>query len=89
MPIFTIEAPIDVDFEVFCSCGNGLCNQSETRSSRHRGTPQVVVEPCEKCLASARTDGATEGADSREGEIIALKDEIADLKRELAAGRDA
>jgi hypothetical protein len=44
----------DIYFEVFCgTCGAGLCNQSDTRKSRHRGENQVTVEVCEKCIEKA------------------------------------
>jgi AmiR/NasT family two-component response regulator len=42
------------------------------------------VEPCELCIEKAKLEGVTVGEDSRYDEIEALKDEIADLKRELA-----
>ena len=51
----------DVEFEVFCSCGEGLCNVSETRVSRNRSVPQVVVEPCSKCVDKAKNSGYDEG----------------------------
>ena len=54
---------LEVEFEVYCSCGSHLCNQSETRSSRTRGTPQIIVAPCEKCLEVARDEGIDEGKD--------------------------
>lgn len=48
MPSFTL------DFEVYCAtCGAGLCNQSDTRTSRHRGEPQVTVEACKDCIAKS------------------------------------
>ena len=45
---------IEVELEVWCSCGNGLCNQSSVKTGRYLG---ITVEPCEKCLAAAREDG--------------------------------
>jgi hypothetical protein len=53
----------DVEFEVFCSCGEGLCNQSETRTSRNRNTLQVVVEPCQRCLDRIKNEGYQNGYD--------------------------
>lgn len=50
---------IDLEIEVWCSCGEGLCNQS-TGGSGRRG-PHITVEPCEKCLSRARNDGYDEG----------------------------
>lgn len=63
MPIIetSVETNVEVEFEVFCSCGEGLCNQSETRESRTRRTPQVVVEPCQKCLDRAEDAGQDKG----------------------------
>jgi hypothetical protein len=44
----------EISFEVFCgTCGAGLCNQSDSRKSRHRGEDQVTVEVCEKCIEAA------------------------------------
>ena len=53
MPTVTVEAEI----EVWCSCGNGLCRQSTG------GDKCVTVEPCEKCLEIAKTEGYDEGYD--------------------------
>jgi deoxycytidylate deaminase len=60
MPEFNVE------FEVFCSCGNGLCNQSDGGNSNRRGTPYVTVEPCKKCIELAKSDGFDEGVKSVE-----------------------
>jgi len=44
-----------IEFEVWCSCGNGLCNQStEVKGG-------ISVEPCEKCLDTAHGEGYDEG----------------------------
>lgn len=54
----------EVTFEVFCArCGAGLCDQSDTRTSRMRGEPQVTVEPCEQCLSAAEDKGYEKGFD--------------------------
>jgi len=52
-----------VDFEVFCACGHPMCADSNTRESRHRAMPQVVVAPCPKCLQKAKDEGDSEGYD--------------------------
>jgi len=52
-----------VTFEVFCICGEGLCNKTTTRSSRGRLMPQIVVEPCEKCKAEAYRTGYYVGSE--------------------------
>lgn len=74
------EASAEVDFEVYCAnCGAGLCRSSSTRASRIRAMPQVVVEPCENCLAQA--------AQEREDQVRSkLDSEIAELRKELNAG---
>lgn len=46
-------------FEVYCSCGNGLCGQTVVR--QRGGYVSVIVEPCEKCMAQAKEDGDYEG----------------------------
>lgn len=69
MPTFdNIEITTSVDFEVYCSCGEGICNNASTRSSRNRCYPQVVVEPCQKCIEAATSP---------------LHDEIHELKAEI------
>jgi hypothetical protein len=58
MPSF--EADVTVEFEVWCSCGAGLCNQCSTNGT------SVTVEPCEKCLEKEHDDAYDEGkADGR------------------------
>lgn len=79
MPTITIQPDVEVDFEVFCAgCGAGICNNTDVRTSRTRGMPQLTVEPCKKCLEEARKVGASE----KEDELI---DEINELKSELKA----
>jgi hypothetical protein len=65
MPVFNIDILQETsgEFEVFCSCGSGLCGQASVRYSRIRGEPQVVVEPCQECLGKAKDAGADEGYD--------------------------
>ena len=50
-----------VEFEVWCSCGNGLCNQTKDVKGG------IAVEPCEKCLdrvsEKANVEGYDEGYD--------------------------
>lgn len=54
MPIF------DVEFEVYCSCGNGLCSTSKT-GLNSKGYLYITVEPCEKCIARAQDIGYEKG----------------------------
>ena len=49
----------DFEFEVVCSCGDGLCNQSDTKQVGKAHV--VIVEPCQKCLASEYDKGKEEG----------------------------
>ena len=51
---------MSVEFEVFCAtCGEGLCNQSET-DDRGR-LPAVRVEVCAKCLKAAEDEAYEHG----------------------------
>ena len=52
-----------LEFEVWCSCGNGLCNQTRDRKGG------IEVEPCEKCLEVAREEGRDEGYNERDMEV--------------------
>lgn len=52
----TINA--DIDFEVWCSCGVGLCNVTAVNKGN-----QVTVDPCEKCLEKARDEEHEKGYD--------------------------
>ncbi len=65
MPEFTVE----VAFDVYCSCGEALCNQSVTQDYaggyRNRAR-SVTVEPCPKCLD--RAEGAGYDTGFKEGE---------------------
>lgn len=51
-----------IEFEVWCSCGNGLCNQTKEKKGG------IIVEPCEKCLDRAHRDGHEEGYEERRNE---------------------
>lgn len=51
---------ISVEIEIWCSCGDGLCNQTTTKKNRH-GDEGFIVEPCTKCIERAKTDGYEKG----------------------------
>lgn len=51
----------DVEFEVWCSCGEGLCNQANTDTPFRRSGLHVTIEPCEKCLDNAKEEADSEG----------------------------
>ena len=58
----SIEADVtvraEIEFEVYCAkCGAGLCNNVNTRESRNRRIPQIVIEPCETCLENSFDKG--------------------------------
>lgn len=55
MPSFTNVKVIvtDLQFEVYCTCGAGLCGQTLTRVSRLRRMPQMIITPCPHCLKNA------------------------------------
>ena len=54
---------IEIEVEIYCSCGEGLCGQSKGTTSRYSGS-SITVELCEKCLDNAHT----EGYNARDGE---------------------
>jgi len=45
------------EFEVFCSCGSGLCNQTDVKGLR------LYVKPCEICMSQRYDDGYDKGYD--------------------------
>lgn len=51
---------IEVCIEIYCSCGNGICNNTSV-SSKNSGRPAFTVEPCEKCLSNADDEGYKRG----------------------------
>jgi len=57
---------LETEFEVFCSCGEGLCLQTIVRTSRGRRIPQVVVPICKKCAEYERRTGFREGFEAGE-----------------------
>jgi hypothetical protein len=59
------EFNVEVEFDVYCGkCGNALCPQSRTDDYR-RGyggqTRAVHVDPCDRCLDEAKSEGYDEG----------------------------
>ena len=71
---------IEVSVSVYCSCGEGLCNQSSSGSNRNGAF--ITVEPCAKCLESAKEEGKKEGYD--EG----YSDKEQEIAREQAESPD-
>lgn len=57
----------EVNFDVYCACGRGLCNQSTT--DNRRGTNSVRVEPCDACLEEEYEKGRRAGYDEAEKEF--------------------
>jgi hypothetical protein len=56
VPSFSTE---DIDFSVYCSCGEGLCNQSTTSQRGNRN--DLTIKPCQKCLDDAERKGYERG----------------------------
>lgn len=77
---------IEVQVEIWCSCGEGLCNQSTPGKDRH-GDPKITVEPCQKCLDSARDDGRESGRE--EGYKEGKDDGYAEGRESLQSEMDA
>jgi hypothetical protein len=50
----------EVDFEVYCTCGNGLCNSTSEFKTKH-GNNAIEIEPCPLCLKEAKKEAYDEG----------------------------
>lgn len=59
---------VSMNVEVYCTCGEGLCNQTESTRTRSRGEACFIVEPCRKCLENAKEEGFDEGRKAAEGD---------------------
>ena len=57
----------EVEFEVFCSCGEGLCNQA-TGDLSPRGN-SVTTEPCTNCLSREYDRGYDDGYEAARKEF--------------------
>ena len=68
MPFLSVTTTVDVEFDVYCSCGAHMCSETETRNSRSRHAPQAVVNACKRCIGAATSQ---------------LEDKIAELQAEL------
>lgn len=66
---------IDINVEVYCLCGAGLCNQTEATRTRSRREACFIVTPCEKCTDIEREEARKEGYDEgySDGQEAALK----------------
>ena len=53
--------------EVCCSCGEGLCSQSEAQQPYR--SRRVVVEPCTRCIDAAKSDGYDDGYSTAEIDV--------------------
>lgn len=75
---------IEVDFEVWCSCGNGLCNSSTVGYTSRRGQPYITVKPCDKCLQEAmnvKEEELSEDIDELKSQIKQLEKTISELEQ--------
>lgn len=56
-----IMPAVECEFEVFCGgCGAGLCGNCTEGKTPRRGMSFISVNPCEKCLETARDEGRNE-----------------------------
>jgi hypothetical protein len=53
MPTFDVEC----DFEVYCDCGEGICNNCDVENDEKK----ITVSPCAKCLDAAEQRGYEKG----------------------------
>jgi hypothetical protein len=78
MPTFSnieVTATVDIDFEVFCSCGAHMCGETDTRNSRNRNAPQAIVNPCQRCIDAA-TDPLREQIEELKAELLELQNTL-------------
>ncbi len=54
----SLDIDVSVEFEVWCSCGAGLCRQTTVDGT------SITVEPCEACCEKARDEGYDEGSEA-------------------------
>jgi hypothetical protein len=82
MPIIStkVETPVDVEFEVYCTCGEGMCNRTDVRDSRSRKMPQIIVDACPECLEKAKAQGAHELEEAMQDKIDVLEAEVERLR---------
>lgn len=80
MPSIETSIEVEVEFEVYCECGEGLCSNTTVRASRNRGTPQLVIEPCPVCLKAAAKEAASDAAIEHQDLIDELKARIKELE---------
>ena len=52
---------LELEFEVYCTCGEGLCRQTQEGRTSGRGMPFITVGPCEECLAKVHQEGYDDG----------------------------
>lgn len=64
MPEIKAEVTVtsEIEFEMYCTCGAGICGNAEVRYSRSRNYPQVVVKPCESCMQARYDEGLADGS---------------------------
>ena len=65
---------IEMDLEVYCSCGAGLCNQSHQKHNKHGS---ITVEPCKKCIDAAEEKAHQKGHDEGYAEGKSDYEEVA------------
>lgn len=51
---------IEIDFDVYCTCGNGICRNTEVKYMTGGGI-ELKVEPCEDCIKQADGKGYDRG----------------------------
>lgn len=59
---------ITLNVEIYCSCGEGLCGQTEGTVTHNRREPCFIVEPCASCMQKEYERGETAGREAAEEE---------------------
>ena len=55
-----------IEIEVWCRCGNGLCNQTDLTNDGSG----FIVTPCDHCIDAARDEGYESGKSDGYDEAI-------------------
>jgi len=58
---------LSLEFEVYCSCGNGLCGNCTEGRNGH--SEYITVDPCDKCQDSKYDEGHNDGYDEARKEF--------------------
>lgn len=72
---------LELEFEAYCNiCNAGMCGNVEARRSRTRGHPQITIDPCARCIESAKEEAKDSETERMQALIDELEEELQELK---------